>query len=371
MKLAFVDLVESSYTPDTPRERPLGGTQSAAAYLAEALAGRGHDVKLLNRQQGPSVVRGVEMLPASAPVCEALRGCDAAIVVAGASPDTTRILRQAFGPETRLILWTGFADNEPGLRPLSDPAVQRLWDGFAFVSDWQQARFATAFGVPGEKSGVLRNAIAPAFETGWASAAELLETKSRPLLAYTSTPFRGLDVLLSCFPPLRKSCPGARLAIYSSMAIYAQDAESDEYRELYRRARAMDGVDYLGAVDQPRLAQALRRVPILAYPNTFEETSCIAVMEAMAAGCFVATVRRAALPETLEGFGGMIEPDPDPAILGNRFVRLLYDILRRFTEAPQAVAAELVEQSRYVSTRCTWAVRAAEWEGWLRRLCSR
>lgn len=367
MRLAFVDLVGTDYTPETPRERPLGGTQSAAAYLTEALARRGHEVKLLNRQPAPSVVRGVEMLPVTAAACQSLRGCDAAIVVAGASPDTTRFLRQAFGPETRLILWTGFADNEPGLRPLADPAVQRLWDGFAFVSDWQQARFATAFGIPGEKSGVLRNAIAPAFETVWESADELLETKSRSLLAYTSTPFRGLDILLACFPPLRNSCPGARLAIYSSMAVYAQDAESDKYRELYRRARAMDGVDYLGAVDQPRLAQALRRVPILAYPNTFEETSCIAVMEAMAAGCFVATVRRAALPETLEGFGGMVEPDDDPAVLGSRFVRLLHDILRRFVETPRAVAAELVEQSRYISSRCTWAVRAAEWEEWLRR----
>jgi hypothetical protein len=38
-----------------------------------------------------------------------------------------------------------------------------------------------------------------------------------PVLFYTSTPFRGLDVLLNCFPRIRQSVPDVRLRIFSSM----------------------------------------------------------------------------------------------------------------------------------------------------------
>ena len=60
MKIAFFDPIGWDYTPITPFERPLGGSQSAAVYLARELAARGHGVTLFNGTSRPGIYLGVD-----------------------------------------------------------------------------------------------------------------------------------------------------------------------------------------------------------------------------------------------------------------------------------------------------------------------
>ena len=48
MKIVFFDPVNWDYSPITPFQRPLGGTQSAVCYLSTALAKLGHQVYVIN-----------------------------------------------------------------------------------------------------------------------------------------------------------------------------------------------------------------------------------------------------------------------------------------------------------------------------------
>jgi hypothetical protein len=48
MKIGFLDTYTWDYNIETPYCKPLGGTQSAICYLAEALAAQGNEVFLLN-----------------------------------------------------------------------------------------------------------------------------------------------------------------------------------------------------------------------------------------------------------------------------------------------------------------------------------
>jgi glycosyltransferase involved in cell wall biosynthesis len=124
-------------------------------------------------------------------------------------------------------------------------------------------------------------------------------------------------------------------------------------------------------VPQPRLAEELKAVSILAYPNTFAETSCIAVMEAMAAGLMVVTTDLGALPETTMNFGALVAPCTGPEDLRDfalRFLERLRGVLRDRAADPAGFAAARLEQVQAVNAECTWRRRAAQWEeaihGW-------
>jgi hypothetical protein len=78
----------------------------------------------------------------------------------------------------------------------------------------------------------------------------------------------------------------------------------------------MEEVEYVGSVGQVRLAQELGGVAVLAYSSTFTETSCIAAIEAMAAGAEVFITRLGALPETIRGHAATVDWQPDKTKLG-------------------------------------------------------
>src|SRR5262245_21642903 len=59
MRLLLVDPIDWDYNLESVYQRPLGGSQSAFCYLAEALAHRGHQVTFLTNTSQPGLYRGV------------------------------------------------------------------------------------------------------------------------------------------------------------------------------------------------------------------------------------------------------------------------------------------------------------------------
>lgn len=91
------------------------------------------------------------------------------------------------------------------------------------------------------------------------------------MLAYTSTPFRGWDLLLDIFPHIRQAVPGTRLKVFSSIKVYhvSDVADQENYGELYRQCQETEGVEYIGAISQTELARELPQVTVKAYANTY------------------------------------------------------------------------------------------------------
>ncbi|MEG3843428.1 tetratricopeptide repeat protein [Microcoleus sp. herbarium14] len=385
MKIGFLDTYTWDYNIETPYGEPLGGTQSAICYLAEALAALGNEVFLLNNTSESGMSRGVDCRRrvGDKSNLELLRSLDFLVIVniVGKALEIKPLL----GHRTKLILWI---HNEPGfvfLQNFNHKGEINACDAFVFVSDWQREQFQRCFGIDSHRSCVLRNAIAPCFANIFADDISILSQKSRPpIIAYTSTPFRGLDILLKVFPEIRHAVPGTRLKVFSSMKVHQIEDNDNQlfFGQLYRQCRETEGVEYIGSVPQPELVRQLRSVAVLAYPNTYSETSSIAVMEAMASGCRIVTSELAALPETTAGFARLVSMSgvenlasvtnwnradkPDWEGYTRRFLEATVGVLKEGALSGGATAENhLRQQVEYVNRGCIWSVRSREWVEWL------
>ena len=371
MRIAFADFNCWDFHAQSADCIPLGGSQSAACHLARSLARDGHEVILLSWVSKPGIYDGVPCLSWKQIHTARLRALDLDVLVCLIDAGNGARLRAMLGPKTLIILWAHHAHDQPGVASLRDAPERTAYDGFAMVSEWQRERYERHFGIEPARMAVLRNAIAPAFAHLFAEGESILDQKTvPPVLAYTSTPFRGLDLLLQVFPRIREAVPGVRLQVFSSMRVYLVSPLEDEalYGALYRRCRETEGVEYIGSVPQPELARALRGVSVLAYPNTFPETSCIVMMEAMASGCRVVTSHRGALPETGAGFARLIPGEQDSGAYREQFIEETVQVLREGVERREATEQLLRAQVAHINATATWDLRAGQWIEWLRSL---
>ncbi len=231
-------------------------------------------------------------------------------------------------------------------------------------SDWQAATFAEHHGVPAWRMVQAGNGTAASAQLE-ARMSRVTARRSRPRkLAYASTPFRGLDVLLDVFPRIRAACPDAELDVFSSMQVYGWTAADDqrEFSALYEKAQ-QPGVNLVGTLPQLALADRLQQARVLAYPNHYAETFCIAAIEAQAAGCAVVTTQLGALPQTV-GEGGICIPgDPHGAAYQDAFVDACVSLLADDARWEAMSSAALERTWSYY----TWPAVADRWAAFCHR----
>ncbi|WP_051410484.1 glycosyltransferase [Mesorhizobium sp. LNHC221B00] len=260
--------------------------------------------------------------------------------------------------EKPLVMWMHHDVNQNAVQWCHNPALVDRVTCFAFVSHWQRERYQSEFGISPSRCVVLHNATTVAQQ-------RRIWTKGDPLrFAYTSTPFRGLSVLLDAWEQLRLN--RAELHIWSSMRLYHHD--DSKYQPLFARAQALEGVTYHGIAPNPELKSALRDVHFLAYPSTFEETSCLAVIDAMAAGCRVIVPALGALPETTSGFAHVYPWSSDAV----EHAALFASAMAKEAENPWFDAPEMsLTQQNYCELFFDWKERVKEWTRLIEHLTDR
>ncbi len=298
-------------------ERPMGGTETGLIRLAEALDKRGHSVVVFTSEKNPP-----ESKPAYYHLSKAqgLKAVDVFISIREWIPLVYPL------PARKKFFWTGDSYDQVHNFGLGDKRLARVIDGVLTVSDWHADSLSEMSGLPREKCFTIRNGIHLESFQGE-------QERSPYRLIYAATPFRGLDHLVKMFPRIREQIPEATLEVFSGFEVYRGAKEyapeiQARYKPLLDAVTQMPGATLHGNVTQKELAKELQKSSILAYPNTFQETSCILAMEAIAAGAIPVTTALAALPETVGDCGLLIDGIPGKDDYYDRFIDATVSLLK-------------------------------------------
>jgi glycosyltransferase involved in cell wall biosynthesis len=257
------------------------------------------------------------------------------------------------------IYWNQLSYDQGAIQFLKEPEWIEKIDRFVFVSHWQAERFRQMFNIPGYKTAVFKNACIGVTPRKHG-------VKDTVRLCYTSTPWRGLEVLLKAWELLQPK--NAELHVFSSCKIYGEEfgKTDSQYEHLYNKCNELPGVVYRGSIANEELRNELHEFDILAYPNTFEETSCIAVIEALCAGLRVITSNLGALPETTEGWARMYPYLANPELHAEAFAKILGEEIELIRE--NKLEKHLTNQVNTYTPRWEWDYRIKEWEKYLDEL---
>ena len=192
------------------------------------------------------------------------------------------------------VFWCHDLPEDPESTKFRDPKWRDQFHKFVFISNWQYQRYQLVHGLDlSSKSIVLESGIDPAPKT-------VFESKGgdKIRLVYTSTPQRGLEILVPVFEKLAEIHPDIHLDVFSSFKIYGWDEADKQFEPLYDRIRDHSKMTYRGFVPNEELKAHLNESHIFAYPSIWLETSCRAMLESMSAGLVCVHPNLAALPET-------------------------------------------------------------------------
>lgn len=247
------------------------------------------------------------------------------------------------------ILWQHVDVDQAVAKNIGNPDYYNRLSVIVFVSEWQRQKYITTFNIPQEKCIVIHNAVEP---VEWVDKPSVPKLK----LIYTSTPWRGLELLLESFKRLNRA--DIELDVYSSTVIYGKDFMPNGYRWLFDRCIATPGVNYRGYATNKAVIKALSTAHILSYPSIFAETSCLAAIEAGCAGCNLVLTEWGALPETCGSWANYVPVDG--SLLDNYTKLLGYEIDNYWNNYSQCM-----ERSKYFVDKYSWERRKYEWENLL------
>ncbi len=251
------------------------------------------------------------------------------------------------------VLWMHHFVNQKEAKNLGSKEFVDQLDWIVFNSNWNFEKFVYQFNIPESKSIVIKNAI------------ETIDLKEKPKdkinLVYHTTPWRGLLNLLKIFKKL--NLKNVELNVCSSTIIYGKKFDSvigKQYENLFDECKNTQNVNYLGYMPNDEIIKLLKKMHIFSHPSIWPETSCIAAIESMAAGCEVVTTNLGALYETCSPFGTFVNFDRDFSNLEKRFSRVLKSSIENFWSPSNQ--KKLSIQREAINMLYSWSVRANEWK---------
>jgi UDP-glucose:(glucosyl)LPS alpha-1,2-glucosyltransferase len=260
--------------------------------------------------------------------------------------------------ETKLrVLWCHDLPDDPESKHLENGGW-RKFHRIVFVSHWQQQHYINRYQIPWSKTCVLQNAIEQ-FEP------KIKKPRKGINLIYHSTPHRGLEILVPVFAKLRENHKDITLDVYSSFGVYGWEQRDEPYQKVFDRITEIEGATYHKFQPNDAVRDALKRAHIFAYPCIWPETACLALMEAMAAGCVCVHPNYGALHETASNMTAMYNFHEVPNSHAGTFYHMLDAVINALKNKDVDLQMRLTSQKAFADVMYNWEVRARQWENFL------
>ena len=251
------------------------------------------------------------------------------------------------------ILWMHHFVNQKEVKNLASKEYTDKLDWIVFNSNWNFEKHVYQFKVPEGKSIIIRNAI---------EKIDFIEKpKDKISLIYHTTPWRGLSHLVKVFKNL--NLENTELNVCSSTKIYGkkfEEAMGKNYEKIFDECKNTKNINYFGFLENKKIIELLNKMHIFAHPSIWPETSCIAAIESMAAGCEVVTTNLGALYETCSPFGTFVSFDRNLDNLEKRYSNILSSSIKNYWSEQNQHRLKL--QRETINATYSWNVRALEWE---------
>ena len=257
------------------------------------------------------------------------------------------------------VLWMHHFVNQKEAKNLASKDFVNKLNWIVYNSNWNLDQHTKYFQVPKNKSVVIRNAI---------EKISFVEKPSDKInLIYHTTPWRGLKILLKVFKNL--NLENVELNVFSSTIIYGKKFDEvlgKNYEELFNECKNTKNVNYFGFFKNEEIIQQLKKMHIFAHPSIWPETSCIAAIEAMAAGCEVVTTDLGALSETCSPFGKIINFEKEPEDLEIKYNEALLNSIKNFWS--DKTQKKLKLQRETINATYSWDKRSVEWKNFFNEI---
>tara|TARA_Y100001935_G_C17290778_1_gene503184 strand:- start:738 stop:2135 length:1398 start_codon:yes stop_codon:yes gene_type:complete len=329
-KILFIDLSFWDYY--TIQKSPLGGTQSAIYYMSIELSNIYNICVMTKNINNIDVNQNLKYQNFNH---DNLKNFNPDIIICQGIINNIIFEYKNTYKNVQLILWQQHDINIKFVKNEFDKIIKsnlnQYIDKYIFVSKWQRDRFIQYYNIDHNKAFVFQNGIDKKILDDCSTIN--IHNKKKELI-YVSSPYRGLLPAYFIFDEIKNFIPDIKLKVFSCFkrdiinstgsnntqntsqynCLTYNDLEKfdDNYNKyyinLYKLLINNPNVEFYGSVPQNVLFQHMKDCMIFFYPNTYPETCCSSIIEAMAHKCNIITSDLGALRETSNGFSKLFDP---------------------------------------------------------------
>jgi UDP-glucose:(glucosyl)LPS alpha-1,2-glucosyltransferase len=254
------------------------------------------------------------------------------------------------------VYWLHDLPEDPETNHLKDENSRNKFHKLVFCGHWQYNRYKDYLGIPPSKNHAVIDTPIDPFPS------DVMDQKDPETinLIYTSTPQRGLELLVPVFEELAKKHKDIHLHVFSSFKIYGWDEADKRFEPLYDKIRNHPQMTYHGFKPNEVVREYVAKADIFAYPSVWLECNSRSLIEAMSAGALCVHPNIGGLTDTSGNLTYMYQVDNDINLHAAIFMQTL-DSAINLIRTSDDIKGYLRFVKAYADTRFNWDKISSQW----------